>query len=118
MKPGPRVVRKAILHETTSARNRLRNVFMNPSRTVQQSNTSSRRLSPDSARSVAPALEKYTEERLYGEVWKRPGLSLRDRSLITIAALIARGQTPALMYYADQAIENGVKPRITWLPRI
>ena len=84
---------------------------MNPSRTVQQSNTSSRRLSPDNARSVAPALEKYTQERLYGEVWTRSGLSLRDRSLITIAALIARGQAPALMYYTDQAIENGVKPR-------
>ena len=34
-----------------------------------------------------------------------------DRSLITIAELNARDQAPALMYYADQAVENGVKPR-------
>jgi 4-carboxymuconolactone decarboxylase len=62
-------------------------------------------------RLVAPALEKYTEDRLYGEVWKCPALSRWDRSLVTIAALIARGQARALSYYADQAIENGVKPR-------
>lgn len=81
--------------------------------TVQttQPNIQSRRLSPDDVRKVAPALEAYTQERLDGEVWKRPGLTARDRSLITIAALIARDQTPALTYYFNQAIENGVKPR-------
>jgi 4-carboxymuconolactone decarboxylase len=81
--------------------------------TVQttQPNVQGRRLSPDDVRKVAPALEAYTQERLYGEVWKRPGLIARDRSLITIATLIARDQTPALTYYFNQAIENGVKPR-------
>jgi 4-carboxymuconolactone decarboxylase len=81
--------------------------------TVQttQPNIQGRRLSPDDVRKVAPALEAYTQERLYGEVWKHPGLTARDRSLITIAALIARDQTPALTYYFNQAIENGVKPR-------
>jgi 4-carboxymuconolactone decarboxylase len=44
-------------------------------------------------RMVAPALEKYTQNKLLGEVWKRPGLSARDRSVVTLAALIARGQT-------------------------
>ena len=44
-------------------------------------------------------------------MWTRPGLDRRDRSLITIAALIARGEAPALGYYADQALENGVAPR-------
>lgn len=76
----------------------------------QQPNVAGRRLLPEQVRSVAPALERYTQERLYGDVWKRPGLNRRDRSLITIAALIARGQTGALTYYADQAIENSVKP--------
>ncbi len=76
----------------------------------QQPNVAGRRLSPDQVREVAPALERYTQERLYGEVWKRPDLSPRDRSLVTIAAMIARGEAPALTYYADQAIENGVKP--------
>jgi 4-carboxymuconolactone decarboxylase len=78
---------------------------------AQQPNVAGRRFSPEQVRSVAPALEKHTQERLYGAVWNRPGLSHRDRSLITMAALIARGQSPALGYYADQAIENGVTPR-------
>jgi 4-carboxymuconolactone decarboxylase len=78
---------------------------------AQQPNVAGRRFSPEQVRSVAPALEKQTQERLYGAVWNRPGLNHRDRSLITMAALIARGQAPALGYYADQAIENGVTPR-------
>ena len=41
-------------------------------------------------RAVAPALDKYAQERLLGEVWKRPGLNARDRSVVTVAALIAR----------------------------
>ena len=78
---------------------------------AQQPNVAGRRFSPEQVRSVAPALEKHTQERLYGAVWNRPGLDKRDRSLVTMAALIARGQAPALGYYADQAIENGVAPR-------
>jgi len=41
---------------------------------------------------VAPALDKYTQDRLLGDVWKRPGLSRRDRSVVTLAALIGRNQ--------------------------
>ena len=78
--------------------------------TVQQPNADRRRLSPDQVREVAPALEQYTQQHLYGEVWKRPGLSPRDRSMVVVAAMIARGEAPALTYYANQAIENGVKP--------
>ena len=77
---------------------------------AQQPNVEGRRFSPDQVRSVAPALEQYTQQRLYGDVWQRAGLNRRDRSLVTIAALIARGEAPALTYYADQALENGVKP--------
>lgn len=66
--------------------------------------------SPEQVRAVAPALESYTRERLCEEVWKRPGLTLRDRSLVTIASLIARGQTGDLGYYTDLALDNGVKP--------
>jgi 4-carboxymuconolactone decarboxylase len=61
-------------------------------------------------RSVAPALEKYTRERLLGEVWKRPGLSPRDRSIVTLAALVARNQTIEMPYYLNVALDNGVKP--------
>ena len=60
---------------------------------------------------VAPALEKYTRGTLLGEVWKRPGLSARDRSIVTLAALIARNQTIEMAFYLNLALDNGVKPR-------
>src|SRR5947209_1977514 len=44
----------------------------------------------EDVRMVAPALEKYAQGTLLGDVWKRPGLSVRDRSVVTLAALIAR----------------------------
>lgn len=69
-----------------------------------------RRITSDQVRSVAPALEQYTQARLYGDVWKRAGLNLRDRSLITIAALIARGEVSSLAQYVGIALDNGVKP--------
>jgi 4-carboxymuconolactone decarboxylase len=62
-------------------------------------------------RTVAPALEKYTQDRLLGEVWKRPGLVPRDRSIVTIAALIARNQTIEMPFYLNVALDNGVEPR-------
>jgi 4-carboxymuconolactone decarboxylase len=61
-------------------------------------------------RMVAPALEKYTQERLLGEVWKRPGLSARDRSIVTLAGLVARNQTMEMPFYLNLALDNGVKP--------
>jgi 4-carboxymuconolactone decarboxylase len=61
-------------------------------------------------RAVAPALEKYRQERLFGDVWKRPGLVPRDRSVITVAALIARNQTVELPFHLDLALGNGVSP--------
>ena len=62
-------------------------------------------------RMVAPALEKYTQDRLLGEVWKRPGLAPRDRSIVTLAALIARNQTIEMLHYVGVALDHGVKPR-------
>jgi 4-carboxymuconolactone decarboxylase len=62
-------------------------------------------------RKVAPALEAYTQNRLLGEVWKRPGLAPRDRSIVTLAALIARNQTIEMTYHFNLAIDDGVKPR-------
>src|SRR5256885_1425597 len=66
---------------------------------------------PSDIGTVAPALEKYTQERLLGDVWKRPGLSARDRSVVTFAALIARNLTIEMPYYLNLALDNGVKPR-------
>lgn len=59
---------------------------------------------------VAPALDKYTQDRLLGDVWKRPGLSRRDRSVVTLAALIGRNQTIALSDHLKLALDHGVKP--------
>src|SRR5438093_4985938 len=58
---------------------------------------------------VAPALEKYAQGPL-ADLWKRPGLTPRDRSIVTIAALIARNQTFKMPYYFNLALDNGVKP--------
>ena len=77
---------------------------------AQQPDLANRRLSPEDVRRVAPALEKYTQQGLYGDVWKRPGLSRRDRSLVTLATMIARNQFVPLTYYMWQALDNGVKP--------
>ena len=59
---------------------------------------------------VAPALEKYAQGPI-AELWKRPELSPRDRSIVTFAALIARNQTTEMPHYINLALDNGVKPR-------
>ena len=61
-------------------------------------------------RSVAPALESYTQGALLGDLWKRPDLSPRDRSIVTVAALIARNQMIEMPYHFNLALDNGVKP--------
>jgi 4-carboxymuconolactone decarboxylase len=58
---------------------------------------------------VAPALEKYAQGPL-AELWKRPALSPRDRSIVTLAAVIARNQTIEMPHYFNIALDNGVKP--------
>ena len=72
--------------------------------------TSKSTLEREDVRSVAPALDNYTQDRLLGEVWKRPGLTARDRSLVTLAALIARTQTTEMPTYLHIALDNDVKP--------
>ena len=57
---------------------------------------------------VAPAFDRLTREVLFGEVWERPELSKRDRSLITVAALIALYRTNELPFHLKRALENGV----------
>jgi alkylhydroperoxidase/carboxymuconolactone decarboxylase family protein YurZ len=57
---------------------------------------------------VAPALDELTQEVLFGQVWERPGLSKRDRSLITVAALITGYRTNELPFHLKRALENGV----------
>ncbi|MBI2737191.1 MAG: carboxymuconolactone decarboxylase family protein [Rhodospirillales bacterium] len=63
----------------------------------------------DNVRKVAPALEKYAQGPL-ADLWRRPGLAPRDRSIITLAALIARNQPAELAVQLERALDNGVKP--------
>lgn len=59
---------------------------------------------------VAPALDEYTNGPVRNDLWKRPDLSLRDRNIVTLAALIARNHTIELPYYLTAALDSGVKP--------
>jgi 4-carboxymuconolactone decarboxylase len=59
---------------------------------------------------TAPKLAELTDDVLFGDVWERPELSKRDRSLITCAALVATGKTEQMSFHFPRAIENGVTP--------
>lgn len=57
---------------------------------------------------VAPALAEITTDVLFGDVWNRPGLSPRDRSLITITCLISLYRSNELPFHLKRALDNGV----------
>ncbi|MGF6444146.1 carboxymuconolactone decarboxylase family protein [Paraburkholderia youngii] len=61
-------------------------------------------------KSVSPALEHYTTDTVLNGLWKRPQLSPRDRSIVTLSVLIARNQTVEMPFYSRLALDNGVKP--------
>ena len=63
---------------------------------------------PSELRKIAPKLADLTEDVLFGDVWERPGLSKRDRSLITIAVLTALYRPQQLSGHLVRAINNGV----------
>jgi 4-carboxymuconolactone decarboxylase len=57
---------------------------------------------------VTPRLAEITGDLLFGEIWERPALSKRDRSLMTIAVLTALYRTDQLRVHLRRALENGV----------
>ena len=59
---------------------------------------------------VSPALAAHSAQTLDGDVWRRPGLGARDRSIVTVAALIARNQATDMPGEFARALDNGVKP--------
>jgi 4-carboxymuconolactone decarboxylase len=83
-------------------------LFASPAPAQQASPPST---SSDSQARATPALASYTKDLLFGEVWKRPGLSPRDRSLVVVSALIATGGNAARMRsHFNLALQNGLKP--------
>lgn len=57
---------------------------------------------------IAPALADYTDTVLFGDVWKRTELSPRDRSLVTVASLVALYRINEMPFHFKRALENGV----------
>lgn len=57
---------------------------------------------------VVPALGDYTNGVLFDDVWRRPGLSPRDRSLVTVSALVTGGNTAQLVGHLNRALDNGL----------
>jgi 4-carboxymuconolactone decarboxylase len=63
---------------------------------------------PQAMREVAPKLAELTDTVLFGDVWERPQLSKRDRSLITVAVLTALYRTDQLRGHIGRGLDNGL----------
>lgn len=57
---------------------------------------------------VAPGLVQYTTDVLFRDLWLRPDLAPRDRSLVTVSALIASGQVAQITYHLNRAMDHGL----------
>ena len=57
---------------------------------------------------IAPKLAQITDDVLFGDVWQRPGLSQRDRSIATVSALIALNRQDQLPFHLRRALDNGI----------
>jgi 4-carboxymuconolactone decarboxylase len=57
---------------------------------------------------VAPRVLEYTTDVVFRDLWLRTGLSPRDRSLVTVSALITSGQVPQITYHLGRAMDNGL----------
>ncbi|MCD7109383.1 carboxymuconolactone decarboxylase family protein [Rhizobium sp. DKSPLA3] len=69
------------------------------------------RVAPAAVYDVAPGLGHFTDDVLFGDVWRRPQLAARDRSLVTVAALVATGKSAQIGSHVGRALDNGVEPR-------
>ncbi len=62
----------------------------------------------DDLAAVAPEFAKLTQDFLFGDIWKRPGLSQRDKSLITLTCLVALNRIEQVEFHLKKAFENGL----------
>ncbi|MGW6404551.1 carboxymuconolactone decarboxylase family protein [Streptomyces sp. NPDC055134] len=63
---------------------------------------------PEELRDIAPKLIEVTNAVLFGDIWNRPGLSPRDRSLVTVSTLAALYRSEQLDYHLGVALDNGL----------
>lgn len=68
------------------------------------------RVAPAIVYEITPGLGAYTDEVLFGDVWKRAELAPRERSIVTVTALITGGNTAQMPGHFNRALDNGVKP--------
>ena len=62
----------------------------------------------DDFKAVAPEFAKLTQDLLFGDIWKRPGLSQRDKSLITVTCLVSLNRIEQVEFHLHKAFENGL----------
>ncbi|MCJ1959308.1 carboxymuconolactone decarboxylase family protein [Novosphingobium mangrovi (ex Hu et al. 2023)] len=67
-------------------------------------------VAPDYMQRAAPALARYTDNVLFGDVWKREELSPRDRSVVTLSVLVSTGKSAQIRPHLERALDNGVTP--------
>lgn len=67
-----------------------------------------KKFAPPAIQEFAPKLAEVTDTVLFGDIWERPGLSPRDRSLVTVTALAALYRGDQLAFHLGKALENGV----------
>jgi 4-carboxymuconolactone decarboxylase len=68
----------------------------------------SEQMALDDLTAVAPDFAKFTQDFLFGDIWKRPGLSQRDKSLITVTCLVALNRIEQVDFHLKKAFENGL----------
>ena len=62
----------------------------------------------DDLKVLAPEFAKLTQDFLFGDIWERPGLSKRDKSLITVTCLVALNRIEQVEFHLKKAFENGL----------
>lgn len=67
-------------------------------------------VAPKNMQAFAPGLADYTDDILFGDIWLRPDLSPRDRSLVTLSVLIATGKTAQIGGHLGRGLTNGITP--------
>lgn len=67
-------------------------------------------MTPADIASVSPTLAAYTKSKIVDELWQRPGLSRKDRYVVTLSTLISRAQTVGMAHYFNNALDDGVTP--------